>query len=53
MYVSCMHSGSMLRREMRVPYGLDEVQPAGGALPALKPEDAQYFGKLFTDVQVC
>ena len=34
-------------------YGLDEVQPAGGALPALKPEDAQYFGKLLTDVQVC
>lgn len=32
-------------------YGLDETQPAG-ALPALKPEDAQYFGKLLTDVEV-
>ena len=37
---------------MCVPYGLDEGEPTGGALPALKPEDAQYFGKLLTDVQV-
>jgi hypothetical protein len=32
-------------------YGLDETQP-GGNLPAIKPEDAQYFGKLLTEVKV-
>lgn len=32
-------------------YGLDESQP-GGNLPAIKPEDAQYFGKLLTEVKV-